>query len=120
MEREIGVAGRGYYQLRTKHGNFLIDNGIEEMVRCRGIRAPKNAPTVSHMYQALGNAPMGVEVILMINLNARTREPCDTQEEELATVVVDCGLEDMTANFIPRRRYRGDGLWTWQKRREDR
>ena len=35
-------------------------------------------------------------------------------------MVTSCGLEDMTAHFIPRRRYRGDGHWTWQIRRDDR
>ena len=35
------------------------------------------------------------------------------------TVVAACSLEDMTAHFMPRRRYRGYGRWTWRMRRED-
>ena len=42
------------------------------------------------------------------------------REEELATVVAACGLEDMTDHFIPRRRYRGSGCWTWRMQREGR
>ena len=42
------------------------------------------------------------------------------QEEELVTVVADYGLEDMTAHFMPRRRYIWDRLWKWQMRREER
>ena len=34
------------------------------------------------------------------------------------TVVTDCGLEDMTDHFMPRRRYKGYGCWTWRMRRE--
>ena len=59
-------------------------------------------------------------IILLGNLNIRLREACDEQEGELATVVADCGLEDMTDHFIPSRRYRGDGRWTWRMRREGR
>ena len=50
----------------------------------------------------------------------RLRELHNTREEELATLVEACGLGYMTAHSIPRRRYRGDGRWTWRKRRGDR
>ena len=29
-------------------------------------------------------------------------------------------MEDMTDNFMLRRRHKGDGRWTWRMRREDR
>ena len=35
-------------------------------------------------------------------------------------VVAVFGLEDMISHFTLRRRYRVDGRWTWQMRREDR
>ena len=73
-----------------------------------------DAPTIFHMEQALGQAAKGVEVIILGYINIRLGEPRITQEEELATVVVDCGLEDMTDHFMPRWRYRGDGHWTWR------
>ena len=34
-------------------------------------------------------------------------------------MVTDCKLEDMTDQFITRRRYRGDGCWTCQTRKEE-
>ena len=72
------------------------------------------------MDQTLGQAAKGVEVILLGELNIGLREPCNTQEEELETVVADCGLEYIIDHFMPRMRYRGDGRWTWRMRREDR
>ena len=81
---------------------------------------PNNAPTVARVGQAPGNATKGVDVILLGDLNVRPREPYDVQEEELVTVVADCGLEDTTAHFMPRRRYRGEGRWKYWNRREDR
>ena len=33
-------------------------------------------------------------------------------------MVSDCGMEEMTYHFMPRRSYRGYGHWTWQMRRE--
>ena len=61
--------------------------------------SPNNASTVAHVEQALGRAAKGVEIILLGDLNV-------TQEEEIATVVADYGLEDMMDHFMPRRRYR--------------
>ena len=42
----------------------------------------------------------------------RLQEPRDAWEEELAMVVVACGLEDITAHFMPMSRYLGDGRLT--------
>ena len=81
---------------------------------------PNEAPILARVEQALGNAVKGIDVILLVDLNVRLREPCNTWEEELATVVTECGLEYMTSHFMPRKRYIGDGRWTWQMRREDR
>ena len=63
-------------------------------------------------------APRGVEVILLGYLNLRLQELCEAQEEELATVVMDFGLVNMTDNFVPRKRYIGDVLWKWRIRRD--
>ena len=41
MESEGGVAGRDICQLRPKCGKFLGDDGVAEMVRRQGLRAPK-------------------------------------------------------------------------------
>ena len=57
---------------------------------------PNNQPTVERWEKALGKAAKGTEVILLGDINVRLREPSDTREEEPATVVAACGLEDMT------------------------
>ena len=41
VERKNGVAGRGLCQLRPKRVTFLVDDGAAEMIRCRGLCAPK-------------------------------------------------------------------------------
>ena len=41
VERESGVTGKGYCQLWTERGKFIVDDGTEEMVRCRGICTTK-------------------------------------------------------------------------------
>ena len=56
----------------------------------------------------------------MRDLNMWLQEPRDAQEEEFTTVLAACGLEYMTAHFMPRRRYIGDGLWKWRTIKEDR
>ena len=53
------------------------------------------------------------DIILMGDLNISLQEVHDAWEEELATMVEDYRLEYMTDHYMPRRRYRGDGCWTW-------
>ena len=81
--------------------------------------APNNESTFLQVEQALGNSAKGVEVILLVDINVRLHKTCDAREEELVRVVAECGLEDMTAHFMLRRKYIGDGRWTWWMRRED-
>ena len=40
------------------------------------------------------------------------------REYELATVLADSRMGDMTAHFMSRWRYRGTGSWMWPLRRE--
>ena len=75
-------------------------------------------PTLYRVEQALEVALRGVEIILLKGLNVRIQEPGDAQEEELVTVVADYGMVHMASKFMPRRRYRGDGCWTWRMRRD--
>ena len=78
-----------------------------------GAYVPTNdEPNIAQVEEALENTVKGVEVILIGHLNVSLREPCGVQEEELVMVVRACGMYDMTAHFMPRRRYRGYGRWT--------
>ena len=74
---------------------------------------PNNVPDVHRMDQALRAAPKGVEMILMGDLNVRLGDPCDECEEDLVTALVERGLVNMTYHFMPQRRYRGAGRWTF-------
>ena len=40
-------------------------------------------------------------MILIGELNAQMRDPCDKREEDLATALVDRGLVNMTEKFMP-------------------
>ena len=80
--------------------------------------SPNNAPTIVPVEEALIQAAKGVDIILLEYINVRIKEPLDARGEELTTVVAACGLEYMTDNLFPRRRYRGSESWTWRMHRE--
>ena len=61
---------------------------------------PNDDPLVHCVDQALKAAPKGVELILLGDLNARLREPCDEREEELIISLADHGLIDITEHCI--------------------
>ena len=61
-----------------------------------------------------------MELILLGDLNAQLWEPQDSKEGDLVRSLVDIGLVDMTAHFLPRRHYRGVRLWVWNMRLEGR
>ena len=41
LEVGCGVAGIGHFQLWPKSSKLLVDVGVADMVRCRGICSPK-------------------------------------------------------------------------------
>ena len=75
-------------------------------------------PAMHLVEQALAAAPKEVDVILLVGLSVRLREPRRESEEELATELADCGMVNMASHFLPQRRYRGDGRWAWIMWRE--
>ena len=52
-----------------------------------------------------------METLLVGDLNAHFAQPCDWSEEELATEIANYSLDNHTLHSIPRRRYRGEGVW---------
>ena len=56
---------------------------------------------------------MGLETLLVSNLNARLSQPRFEQEGDLATAITNQGLSDQSLHFISRQRYRGVGGWSW-------
>ena len=41
-------------------------------------------------------------------------QPRDQCKEYLVTAITNYGIVDQTLHFIPRRRYRGKGGWSWR------
>ena len=114
------MAGGGDHQLRTKCGKLISDVGNKEMVCSGGYVPPHDVSAVRHIEQALEAAPKVMDAILLVDRNVKMREPQDDREDELATILAGSGLTDVTAHFMPRRRYRGTENWTCQMRWEGR
>ena len=62
---------------------------------------PNGVPAMHCVEQVLREAPKGLYMILMGDLNARLGDPCDKCEEDLATELVDRGMVNMTYHFMP-------------------
>ena len=62
-----------------------------------------DAPDSHRIEQSLGAYPKVMELILLGDLNTSLRELRDAREEDLATALVDIGLVNMIAHFMPRR-----------------
>ena len=82
--------------------SFVLTTGRPRWYIVRSYVPPNDAPSLARMEQALGRAVKGVEVILLGDLSVRLGETRDAQEEELAPVVANCGLEDMMDHYMPR------------------
>ena len=59
-------------------------------------------------------APELIEGVLLVNINARLREPQDDREDELATALTGSVLMDVTSHFTTRQHYRGRENSAWQ------
>ena len=119
MERKTGWQVEGISNYGPNVVSFLLTTGRRRWYVVGAYVPPNDASTIAHVEQALGKVAKGVEFIILGDLNVRLRETCDAREEEIVRVVAECGPEDMTAHFMLRRKYIGDGRWTWWMRRED-
>ena len=96
--------------------SFLLTSGSRRWYIVGAYVPPNDVPAIRCIKQVLEEAPKGMEVILLGDLNVRLREKRDAREDELATALEDSGMGDVTAYFMPRWRYRGMGDWTWRMR----
>ena len=64
------------------------------------------------MEQALARGLEGVYTLIAGDLNAHMVQLGEQQEEDMETSIAKYGLVDKSLQFIPRRRYRGDGVWS--------
>ena len=70
---------------------------------------PNKQPIVNWVEQALEQGLEVMETLLVGYLYSHLGQPCDWRKEELATTITNYSVEDQTLNFIPRRKYRGEG-----------
>ena len=64
--------------------------------------------------QALACGPVGVETILVGDLNACLVQPQDQRKEDLKTAIPNYGLVEQILYLIPSWGYRGKGGWPWR------
>ena len=98
--------------------SFLLTLGARRWYILGAYVLLNDIPAINCVEEALIAAPKELEIILMGDLNVRLRYPCDKREKDLETVLADRGLVSITDHFMPRRRYRGAGIWSWSMQQE--
>ena len=93
--------------------SLLLTSGARRCYVVDAYVPPNDRPIVHRMEQALKAAPMGLELILMGDLNARLGNLHDESEEEIATAPADQGLVNMKNHFLTSKQYWGAGGCTW-------
>ena len=85
--------------------SFVLTTGRWRWYVVGGYVLLNDAPTIVRVEQTLGREENGVEIKILGDLNVRLQEPLDAREEELATVLENSGLEEMTDHFRPKQQY---------------
>ena len=79
--------------------------------------APNDAETIEWVVTALGDKPRGTALIVAGDLNTDLGDTeNDRRGSEIAAVMTEAGVEDMTAHFLPRKQKGGEenaghGAW---------
>ena len=69
---------------------------------------------IESVVAALKESPRGNTLVVAGDLNTAMEDPENNQREtEIAAVMIEAGLEDMTAHFLPQRRRCGQESRTW-------
>ena len=63
--------------------------------------------------QAIRAAPKELYMILIGDLNSLLGYLLDEREKDLVTALLDRGLFNMIDYFMPRKSYKGAGIWAW-------
>ena len=93
---------------------FIITSGRKLWYVIGAYVPPNDLLTVQCIKQALACGPEGVGKLIVGKLNTCLENPRDQREEQLATVLAIHGLTDQAQHFLPRRKYREEGNWTWR------
>ena len=108
----------GIFNFGPNMASFLLMSGSRIWYIVGAYMPPNNTPAVHCAEQALEASPIGMEVILLGDLNSPLPELRGAREEDLAMALVDSGTVNMTDHFTPRRRYTVAVNWAWKTSRE--
>ena len=76
--------------------------------------APDDARTIDQVVTAMGDQPRGTALVVAGDLNTDLGDTeCDGRGTEIAAAIMEAGLEDMTAHFLPRKRRWGRERRKW-------
>ena len=93
---------------------FTVTSGQKRWYVVGAYVPPNDLPTVHWITHALACGTERVEKLLVGDINACLENLRDQRGEHLATVLAGHGLTDQARHFVPRRRYRAEGNWTWR------
>ena len=79
---------------------------------------PNNLPVVIRITHVLACGMEGVGLLIVGDLNAYLENTRYQREEHLATVIAGHCLKYQARHFVPIRRYRAEGNYTWRMWRE--
>ena len=105
MEGGHGVKVEGIVNFGPNMERFLLTLGSRIWYVVGVYVPPHDAPSFCCIEQALAVSLKVMNVILLIYINVRLKEPWYDREDELAMALAGIELKDVTAHFTPRQRY---------------
>ena len=95
--------------------SFKVATGARRWYIIGCYLAPDNAETIERVVTALGDVPKGTALIVAGDLNTDLEDSYnDRRGEEIAALMTEAGVEDMTTHFLPRKRRWGRERRTWR------
>ena len=83
---------------------FHLDTGKRQWYIVGCYLAPDDTSAIDSVVAALKELPRGTKLLVAGDLNVKLSDPeGDRREEEIVASLTTEGLEDMSANFLPRR-----------------
>ena len=99
--------------------SFEVATGAMRWYIIRCYLAPDDTSTIERVVAALRYGPKGTALVVAVDLNTDLEESENDQRgTEIAAAMTASGVEDMTEQFLPRRRRWGRERRTWSMVRE--
>ena len=100
--------------------SFTVTAGRKLWYFDRAYVPPNNQPTVHQVDQTLSRVLVGVDTLLVGDLNACLEKFWYQWKEDLETSITNYRLLYQTLHFVPRQGYRVKGGWPWRMWRDGR